>query len=77
MTTIVIQEQNQGVLAEIKAFLIQKNVNFSIKNATEDQDTFKMNKEQFKKMLDEAENQKSDIIVNNKEELSNLFKSLI
>lgn len=76
MTTIVIQEQNQGVLAEIKAFLTKKNINFSIKNATEEQDTAKMNKEQFKKMLDEAETQKSDVVVNNKEELSNLFKSL-
>lgn len=42
----------------------------------EEKDPTKMSKEEFKEMLDNAEKEKSNVTINSKEELSNLFKSV-
>lgn len=43
----------------------------------EEKDPTKMSKEEFKAMLDNAEKTKSEVIIDSKEGLSNLFKSAI
>ena len=43
----------------------------------EEKDPTEMSKEEFKAMLDNAEKTKSEVIIDSKEGLSNLFKSFI
>ena len=43
----------------------------------EEKDPTEMSKEEFKAMLDNAEKTKSEVIIDSKEGLSNLFKSVI
>ena len=43
----------------------------------EEKDPTEMSKEEFKAMLDNAEKTKSEVIIDSKEGLSNLFKSAI
>lgn len=72
MNTITIQPPKGLSLKKAKTAL--KNLNFTI---IEEKDPTKMSKEEFKTMLDNAEKTKSEVIIDSKEGLSNLFKSAI
>lgn len=71
-TAIVNIEMQTSDIPALKDFL-KKFKTSSIK--IEEKDPTKMSKEEFKTMLDNAEKTKSEVIVNSKEALSNLFKS--
>lgn len=73
-TTIVNIEMQTSDIPALKDFL-KKFKTSSIK--IEEKDPTKMSKEEFKAMLDNAEKTKSEVIIDSKEGLSNLFKSAI
>jgi hypothetical protein len=73
-TSIVNIEMQTSDIPALKDFL-KKFKTSSIK--IEEKDPTKMSKEEFKAMLDNAEKTKSEVIIDSKEGLSNLFKSAI
>ncbi|QHN64615.1 hypothetical protein [Bergeyella cardium] len=73
-TAIVNIEMQTSDIPALKDFL-KKFKTSSIK--IEEKDPTKMSKEEFKAMLDNAEKTKSEVIIDSKEGLSNLFKSAI
>lgn len=73
-TAIVNIEMQTSDIPALKDFL-KKFKTFSIK--IEEKDPTKMSKEEFKAMLDNAEKTKSEVIIDSKEGLSNLFKSAV
>ena len=73
-TAIVNIEMQTSDIPALKDFL-KKFKTSSIK--IEEKDPTKMSKEEFKAMLDNAEKTKSEVIIDSKEGLSNLFKSVI
>ena len=73
-TSIVNIEMQTSDIPALKDFL-KKFKTSSIK--IEEKDPTKMSKEEFKAMLDNAEKTNSEVIIDSKEGLSNLFKSAI
>ena len=73
-TAIVNIEMRTSDIPALKDFL-KKFKTSSIK--IEEKDPTKMSKEEFKAMLNNAEKTKSEVIIDSKEGLSNLFKSVI